>query len=96
MSLKNLKKKLLYRANYRGTKEADIIIGEFVKNKISEMSDGEINDLDRFLELQDPDIFMWFIDKKEIDYYCDSNIHIELKKFWRSERLSKEPRNDDK
>ena len=32
--LENFKKKLLYRASYRGTKEMDILLSSFVKNHI--------------------------------------------------------------
>ena len=33
--LENLKKKLLYRASYRGTKEMDILLSQFVKKNIN-------------------------------------------------------------
>ena len=36
--LKILKKKLLYRASYRGTKEMDILLSTFVKKYIDKFS----------------------------------------------------------
>ena len=35
--LENYKKKLLYRASYRGTKEMDILLSNFVKKYINEL-----------------------------------------------------------
>ena len=36
--IKNLKKKLIYRSQYRGTKEMDKLIGSFVENHIDKLN----------------------------------------------------------
>ena len=43
--LEILKKKLLYRASYRGTKEMDILLTSFVKKYIDTFSDSQLKDL---------------------------------------------------
>ena len=39
--LENFKKKLLYRASYRGTKEMDILLSSFVKKNINIFNENE-------------------------------------------------------
>ena len=43
-----LKKKILYRSNYRGTKELDILLSSFVKKYIDDLSYEELIDLNNF------------------------------------------------
>ena len=54
--LEIFKKKLLYRASYRGTKEMDILLTNFVKKYINQLNNEELNDLKIFLELEDEEI----------------------------------------
>tara|TARA_X000001036_G_C20334138_1_gene665777 strand:+ start:415 stop:681 length:267 start_codon:yes stop_codon:yes gene_type:complete len=58
--LESLKKKILYRANYRGTKEMDIILGNFVKKYINSLSLKELKDLDLFLDFDDDIIYNFY------------------------------------
>ena len=47
------KRKLLYRASYRGTKEMDIMMLSFVKSIINDLNDIELKYLDRLVNLDD-------------------------------------------
>ena len=69
--LEIFKKKLLYRATYRGTKELDILLTNFVKKYINQLNDKELNDLQNFLELDDEEI---------MDYYHNDIINDKIKK----------------
>ncbi len=69
--LEIFKKKLLYRATYRGTKELDILLTNFVKKYINKLNDKELNDLQNFLELDDEEI---------INYYHNDIINDKIKK----------------
>lgn len=55
--LNNLRKKLLYRASYRGTKEMDILLGGFVSHYIDKFDEDELNSLNSFLNLEDEIIY---------------------------------------
>ena len=50
--LEIFKKKLLYRASYRGTKEMDILLSSFVKKYINTFKK-ELEELEFFLKLED-------------------------------------------
>tara|TARA_B100000963_G_C22432757_1_gene582918 strand:+ start:555 stop:830 length:276 start_codon:yes stop_codon:yes gene_type:complete len=47
------KKKLLYRASYRGTKEMDILLSSFVNKYISEFDEKQLLELEKFLKYDD-------------------------------------------
>ena len=68
--LEILKKKLLYRASYRGTKEMDILLTKFVKKYLNSFNDEQLGQLEKFLEFEDEIIYNFYnFDKvkKEID-----------------------------
>ena len=45
-----LKKKILYRSSYRGTKEMDILLSSFVKYYIDKFTKEDLEDLEEDLE----------------------------------------------
>ena len=58
--LEILKKKLLYRASYRGTKEMDILLTKFVSKYINEFDDGFLKELEIFLNFEDEVILNFY------------------------------------
>ena len=68
--LEIFKRKLLYRASYRGTKEMDILLSKFVKKNIDKFNLSELKELDKFLNFEDEIIFNFYhfnINKKDIE-----------------------------
>ena len=51
--LEIFKKKLIYRAGYRGTKEMDILLSAFVNKYIDTFDESLLVELDEFLNLED-------------------------------------------
>ena len=72
--LELFKKKLLYRASYRGTKEMDILLSSFVKKHIDLFTESQLINLEKFLDFEDETILNYYsfgkieknIDKNEI------------------------------
>lgn len=54
------RKRLLYRANYRGFKEADILLGGFAKAHIDDLTDLEVGQFEHLLLAKDHDIYDWY------------------------------------
>ena len=52
----NLINKIIYRSQYRGTKEMDIFVSSFVKSIIDSLSFGDLVDLDILVNMNDEDI----------------------------------------
>ena len=68
--LEKFKKKLIYRSNYRGTKEMDILLSNFVKKYIDKFDEIQLNELDKFLDFEDNVILNYYhhgIAEKNID-----------------------------
>ena len=72
--LEILKKKLIYRAGHRGTKEMDILLSSFVDKNIDLFNEKLLVDLDKFLNFEDEVILNYYqydiikenIDKNEV------------------------------
>ncbi len=60
----NLINKIIYRSQYRGTKEMDIFVTGFVKSIIDSLSFDDLVDLDKLVNMNDEDIIK--ISKKEM------------------------------
>ena len=71
--LEIFKKKLLYRASYRGTKEMDILLSSFVKNHIEKFDIHLLKELEKFLEFEDETILN-FYNFNIIDKNIDKNL----------------------
>jgi len=58
----NFKKKIIYRSTHRGTKEMDLLLGNFVKKNLNKLNDFELIDLENFLLLDDDTISKWYFE----------------------------------
>tara|TARA_B100000902_G_scaffold60588_1_gene67720 strand:- start:63 stop:326 length:264 start_codon:yes stop_codon:yes gene_type:complete len=59
-NIEQLKKKIIYRSNYRGTKEMDKLLSSFVKHNIDKFDYQELKDLEMFLNLDDNNIYEFY------------------------------------
>ena len=55
-----LKKRLIYRSQYRGTKEMDKLIGSFVETYIDKLNINELNELEIFLNVDDDTLYKFY------------------------------------
>ncbi len=67
-----LKKKIIYRSNYRGTKEMDKLLGAFTKKYIDELSTKDLLDLEKLLNIDDDNLYS-FYNKLKTDFDFESN-----------------------
>ena len=68
--LEIFKKKLIYRAGYRGTKEMDILLSSFVNKYINTFDEKLLVELEEFLNFEDEIILNYYqkdIIQKKID-----------------------------
>ena len=57
INITNLKKKIIYRSNYRGTKEMDKLLGSFAKKYISLLKEEELQHLCDLLDCDDENLY---------------------------------------
>ena len=66
LNKQNLINKIIYRSQYRGTKEMDIFVSSFVRSIIDSLSIDDLKDLDVLVNMNDEDISK--ISKNEMNF----------------------------
>jgi len=72
INITNLKKKIIYRSNYRGTKEMDKLLGSFTKKYINIIKEEELQNLSNLLDCDDENLYK-FNQGRETTIKIDSN-----------------------
>ena len=76
-----LKKKIIYRSMHRGSKEMDLLLGNFVKKYIDELNDIELNDLTKLLFIEDQIIYKWYFENNTDNSIPNTKVSTMLKNF---------------
>ena len=76
-----LKKKIIYRSTHRGTKEMDLLLGNFVKQHINNLNTSELYDLDRFTQIDDEVLLNLYLKKDIGDLVSENYISKMFKSF---------------
>ena len=58
--IEQIKKKIIYRSNYRGTKEMDKLLGAFTNKYIDQLDVRDLNELIKFLEIDDNNLYNFY------------------------------------
>ena len=72
INIDELKKKIIYRSNYRGTKEMDKLLGTFVKTYIDNLNEKDLINLDKLLNIDDTNLYNFYNDLKT-DFEIENN-----------------------
>ncbi|MBE0694406.1 MAG: succinate dehydrogenase assembly factor 2 [Aquamicrobium sp.] len=59
------RRKLLFRSWHRGMREMDLILGSFADAEIAILSDSELDDYERILEVADTVLLPWLTGEQE-------------------------------
>ena len=81
LNIEQLKKKIIYRSNYRGTKEMDKLLGAFTKRYINELNNEELTDLEKLLDIDDNNLYNFF-NGLETDFeFIDNKVNLMFTNF---------------
>jgi antitoxin CptB len=72
--LSNRRRRLVFRANHRGTHETDLLIGGFISARIGVFSEVELDEIEELLELPDVDLAEWLTGRQPIPADLDSRM----------------------
>ena len=86
IDIEQLKKKIIYRSNYRGTREMDKLLGSFTKKYINELSYRDLNDLQKLLDIDDDNLFNYYNGLKTDIKFTENNVNLLFKNFDYSNR----------
>lgn len=81
LDMQTRRKRLVYRANYRGFKEADMILGGFAKAHMDTMTDAEILMFEDLLGVKDHDIYAWIMQTLPVPANYDTPLLERLRAF---------------
>jgi len=81
INIDQLKKKIIYRSNYRGTKEMDKLLGTFTKKNINILNYEELVDLEKLLNIDDTNLYNYYTGVKT-DFEIENNkVNLLFKNF---------------
>ena len=81
INIDQLKKKIIYRSNYRGTKEMDKLLGTFTKKNINSLNYEELVDLEKLLSIDDTNLYNYYTGVKT-DFEIEKNkVNLLFKNF---------------
>ena len=76
-----LKKQIIYRSTHRGSKEMDILLGNFVEEYVDKFTDDDLKKLDKILEIEDEILQKWYFEKSNDNLISFNKVTEMLKKF---------------
>jgi antitoxin CptB len=79
------RRRLLFRSWHRGTREMDLIMGRFADAMISELTEAEIDELERLSEQPEPDLYAWITGDRPVPPEHDTGVFQKLRSFARRE-----------
>ena len=53
------RRRLLFRCRHRGIREMDLVLGRFADSELAGLSERELGELERWLDIPDQQIFAW-------------------------------------
>ena len=59
ININHLKKKIIYRSSYRGTKEMDFLLGSFIKKYLNLLTKKDLLAFLKLLELDDENLYKY-------------------------------------
>ena len=60
------RKRMMFRAWHRGTKELDILLGSFADQHLGELSDDELDAFEKLMEVPEPDLYNWIAGREPL------------------------------
>ena len=79
--IEQLKKKIIYRSNYRGTKEMDKLLGSFTNEYINQLNFKDLTDLEKLLNHEDEDLYNYFKGLSSSTKFEKNNVNMLFKNF---------------
>ena len=72
INIEQLKKKIIYRSSYRGTKEMDKLLSAFTKKYIDKLNFEDLSDLEKLINIDDTNLYNFF-NGMSTDFVFDEN-----------------------
>ena len=81
IDIHQLKKKIIYRSNYRGTKEMDKLLGAFTKKYIDEFNNDDLINLEKLLDIDDNNLYNYYNSLNTEIIFENNNVNLLFRNF---------------
>ena len=75
------RRKLLFRCWHRGMREVDLIMGRFADAAVDELSDDELADFERLIDVPDHEVLAWVTGEAAVPAAYDMPLFRRLRDF---------------
>jgi len=75
------RRKLLFQAWHRGMRETDLIMGRFADSALTDLSDAELIEFERLIEVPDRELLAWVIGEINVPADYDTELFRRLRDF---------------
>ena len=75
------RRKILFRAWHRGTREMDLVMGRFADAVLPGLADVELDEFERLIEVPDQDLFSWIMGEAAAPADYDTPLFRKLRDF---------------
>ena len=75
------RRRLLFRAWHRGMREVDLITGRFADAHIGALTEADVSEFERLMEVPEPDLLNWVMGAAEIPASHDTALFRRLREF---------------
>lgn len=75
------RKRILFRAWHRGTREMDLVLGRFADAQLADLNDDELDQMEQLMTAPDPEIYKWLSGSQDVPDGWDSPIVQRIRQF---------------
>ena len=75
------RRRILFRAWHRGTREMDMLMGRFADHALAGLPDDEVLEFEALIEVPDRDLFAWLTDVQPVPDNYNTTLYQKLKAF---------------
>ena len=75
------RRRLLFRCRHRGIREMDLVLGPFADAELANLSEADLDEIERWLNVPDQQIFAWVNGMQAVPAEFDTVLFRRLRKF---------------
>lgn len=75
------RRKALYHAWHRGTREMDLLLGRFAEARIAALSTDELTDFEALMEVPDKDLMGWLLGRETVPAIFAGGVYDAVKAY---------------
>jgi antitoxin CptB len=75
------RRRILWRAWHRGTREMDLVFGRFADAEIETLAEADLDTLEALMDVPDPDLMAWVLGMADIPDTHDTDLFARIRSF---------------